>query len=93
MKRRVIHDQRHLRAAQGWFELGLHLEANEELENITAEYRAHPPSASAAASVKMRIAAFHVADIASYPFPAKRPGLSELCGNFSPMPRLNQIVP
>ena len=86
-------DQRYLEAAQGWFELGLQLEANEELENITPENRVPPPSASAAASVKMRIAAFHVADIASYPFPAKRPGLSELCGNFSPMPRLNQIVP
>jgi hypothetical protein len=37
-----FHDQRHLEAAQGWFELGKHLEANEELENITAENRAHP---------------------------------------------------
>jgi tetratricopeptide (TPR) repeat protein len=35
-------DQRYLEAAQGWFELGLHLEANEELENITPENRAHP---------------------------------------------------
>ena len=35
-------DQRCLEAAQGWFELGNHLEANEELENITAENRAHP---------------------------------------------------
>jgi predicted Zn-dependent protease len=35
-------DQRHLEAAQGWFELGNHLEANEELENISAENRAHP---------------------------------------------------
>ncbi len=35
-------DQRHLEAAQGWFELGNHLEANEELEQIAAEHRAHP---------------------------------------------------
>src|ERR1039458_7463689 len=35
-------DSLHLEAAQGWFELGNHLEANEELENITAENRAHP---------------------------------------------------
>ena len=35
-------DQHHLAAAQGWFELGDHLEANEELERITASNRAHP---------------------------------------------------
>jgi hypothetical protein len=35
-------DQRHLEAAQGWLGLGNHLEANEELEQITPEYRAHP---------------------------------------------------
>jgi len=28
-------DVRHLEAAQGWLELGNHLEANEELEKIT----------------------------------------------------------
>ena len=32
----------HLRAACGWLELGNHLEANEELENITPKLRAHP---------------------------------------------------
>ena len=37
-----VHDQRHLEAAQGWVELGNHLEANAELENIAAEHRAHP---------------------------------------------------
>ena len=37
-----FHDQRHLVAAQGWLELGNHLEANEELEQITAEYHVHP---------------------------------------------------
>jgi len=42
MKSLPLHDQRHLEAAQGWFELGNHLKANEELENITAENRAHP---------------------------------------------------
>ena len=35
-------DSLHLQAAQGWLELGNHLEANEELEQITAECRAHP---------------------------------------------------
>ena len=29
-------------AAQGWFELGNHLEANSELDQITPENRAHP---------------------------------------------------
>lgn len=35
-------DSFHLEAAQGWLELGSHLEANEELEKITPELRAHP---------------------------------------------------
>ena len=35
-------DQRHLEAAEGWFELGNHLEANEELEQVTPKNRAHP---------------------------------------------------
>ena len=35
-------DNLHLQAAQGWLELGNHLEANEELEQITPELRAHP---------------------------------------------------
>lgn len=37
-------DRRHLEAAEGWFELGNHLEANEELENITPQLRALPLS-------------------------------------------------
>jgi tetratricopeptide (TPR) repeat protein len=37
-----IQDQRHLEAAEGWIELGNHLEANEELQSITPENRAHP---------------------------------------------------
>lgn len=37
-----IPDRHHIRAAQGWLELGNHLEANAELENITPELRAHP---------------------------------------------------
>jgi predicted Zn-dependent protease len=36
------HDQHHLVAAQGWFELGNDLEANGELEQITPENHAHP---------------------------------------------------
>lgn len=35
-------DNHRLLAAQGWFELGNHLEANEELEKIDAKLRAHP---------------------------------------------------
>jgi len=35
-------DIHHARAAQGWLELGNHLEANEELEKISPEKRAHP---------------------------------------------------
>ena len=37
-----LHDQRHLEAAQGWFELGNCIEATEELEQITPEMRGHP---------------------------------------------------
>jgi tetratricopeptide (TPR) repeat protein len=32
----------HLEAAQGWLELGSHTEANQELEKIKAQLRAHP---------------------------------------------------
>lgn len=35
-------DSHHLEAARGWLELGLPLEANEELEQITPERRVHP---------------------------------------------------
>ena len=35
-------DLQHLRAAQGWIELGLWDVANDELEQITPELRAHP---------------------------------------------------
>ena len=35
-------DKRHLEAAQGWLELGLPLDANEELEKIQPQLRAHP---------------------------------------------------
>jgi len=35
-------DIHHLHAAQGWLELGSHLEATEELEKITPALRAHP---------------------------------------------------
>jgi len=37
-----VPDIHHIRAAQGWLELGNHLEANAELENIAPEFRAHP---------------------------------------------------
>ena len=35
-------DTFHLLAAQGWLELGNHLEANQELEKIAPQMRAHP---------------------------------------------------
>ena len=35
-------DSHHLLAAQGWLELGNHVEANQELENIAPTLRAHP---------------------------------------------------
>jgi tetratricopeptide (TPR) repeat protein len=37
-----IPDLHSLRAAQGWLELGNHLEANAELENIAPKLRSHP---------------------------------------------------
>jgi len=37
-----LDDERHLKAAEGWFELGLHLDANEELEKIQPQLRGHP---------------------------------------------------
>jgi predicted Zn-dependent protease len=35
-------DTHHLSAAQGWLELGNHIDANNELDEITPELRAHP---------------------------------------------------
>ena len=35
-------DSLHLEAAEGWLELGNHVEANEELEKITPQLRVHP---------------------------------------------------
>ncbi len=35
-------DSIHLRAAEGWLELGDQIEANEELEKITPQLRVHP---------------------------------------------------
>ena len=35
-------DSHHLMAASGWIDLGNYLEANEELEKISPELRAHP---------------------------------------------------
>ena len=37
-----LHDQRHLEAAQGWFELGNCIEATVELDQITPGMRGHP---------------------------------------------------
>ncbi len=42
MRRLEPPDSLHLQAAQGWLELGNHLEANEELERIAPSLRAHP---------------------------------------------------
>lgn len=35
-------DTQHLHAAEGWLELGNHIEANEELEKISPQFRTHP---------------------------------------------------
>ncbi len=35
-------DKKHLEAAQGWLELGNHIEAHAELDQITAKFRTHP---------------------------------------------------
>jgi len=42
MKPLPLEDQRLLEAAEGWLGLGDHLAANEELDNITPQLRAHP---------------------------------------------------
>ena len=42
MKRLEPPDALHLQAAQGWLELGNYLEADKELDEITASLRAHP---------------------------------------------------
>lgn len=42
MKPLRLPDRHQVRAAQGWLELGNHLEANEELEKITPQFRSHP---------------------------------------------------
>jgi uncharacterized protein HemY len=42
MNKLELNDKRHLEAAEGWLGLGNYLEANEELERITPELRAHP---------------------------------------------------
>jgi len=42
MKSLRFPDSLHLQAAQGWLELGNHLEADKELDEITPELRTHP---------------------------------------------------
>jgi tetratricopeptide (TPR) repeat protein len=42
MKNLPLQDQRYLDAAEGWLGLGDYLAANEELEQITPQLRAHP---------------------------------------------------
>jgi tetratricopeptide (TPR) repeat protein len=42
VKRLSQSDQFHIRAAQGWLELGNHIESNSELENVTPALRSHP---------------------------------------------------
>src|SRR6185437_6394645 len=42
MKPLKLPDLHHFRAAQGWLELGDHIEANAELDNIKPANRAHP---------------------------------------------------
>jgi tetratricopeptide (TPR) repeat protein len=42
MKELTPPDSHHLLAAQGWLELGDHLEADKELDDISPDFRAHP---------------------------------------------------
>jgi len=42
MKKLALQDQRFIEAAEGWLGLGDHLAANEELEQISPEFRADP---------------------------------------------------
>jgi hypothetical protein len=42
MKKLSPPDSHHLKAAEGWLGLGNYLEANDELENIGPQMRAHP---------------------------------------------------
>ena len=42
LKELSIEDGRHLRAAEGWLELGDFVSASDELEEISAQERAHP---------------------------------------------------
>jgi len=42
MKKLALEDRRHLDAAEGWLGLGNSREANEELEQISASFKAHP---------------------------------------------------
>jgi hypothetical protein len=42
MQNLELQDRRYLEAAEGWLGLGNFLEANEELECITPQMRAHP---------------------------------------------------
>lgn len=37
-----LNEKRHLEAAEGWLELGLHLEANAELEKLSPQRQGHP---------------------------------------------------
>lgn len=42
MKKLPLHDYRFLEAAEGWLGLGDYLSANEELEQITPDFKVHP---------------------------------------------------
>jgi len=42
MKPLALPDAERLKAAEGWFELGDHVEADAELDKVTAACRSHP---------------------------------------------------
>jgi Tfp pilus assembly protein PilF len=50
-----LDDQRHLTAAEGYLELGLFLDANEELENISAESRSGSEVLAVRAQVYLKL--------------------------------------
>jgi tetratricopeptide (TPR) repeat protein len=70
-------DLHHLRAAQGWIELGAWDVANDELENITPELRAHPDVLKVRFGVYLAAKHFELATAAADGLVKMLPGDSE----------------
>jgi tetratricopeptide (TPR) repeat protein len=70
-------DLQHLRAAQGWIELGVWDAANEELESITLQLRAHPDVLKVRFNVHLAAKHFELALAAADALLRYRPGEPE----------------